>query len=122
AFGVYRLASAVNGLLEHANVRAPRRLDWILSLVTSWPHMHKIHHSRTQAQTDTNYGNLLSLWDRLFGTFTPSGAGTTITYGRDGWDRPERQTTRALLTMPFRRTDADPPAVPRPVASTGSAA
>jgi sterol desaturase/sphingolipid hydroxylase (fatty acid hydroxylase superfamily) len=122
AFAVYRSTSAVNGLLEHANVRAPRWLDGPLSLVTTWPHMHKVHHSRTQSQTDTNYGNLFSLWDRLFGTFTPSNAGRTITYGLDGWDRPHLQTTRALLAMPFRRADATSPTVHRPVASTGSAA
>jgi len=103
AFGVYRVGSAVNGLFEHANVRAPRRLDWILSLVTTWPHMHKVHHSRAVAQTNSNYGNLLSVWDRVFGTFRPSSEGTTIAYGLDGLDRPEMQTPGALLAMPFVR-------------------
>jgi sterol desaturase/sphingolipid hydroxylase (fatty acid hydroxylase superfamily) len=65
AFAVYRVWSALNGLLEHANMRAPLWLDRMLVLVTTWPHMHKVHHSRTQPQTDTNYGNLFSLWDRL---------------------------------------------------------
>ena len=123
AFAVYRSASAVNGLLEHANVRAPGWLDGPLSLVTTWPHMHKVHHSRTATQTDTNYGNLLSVWDRLFGSFTPSSAGTAITYGLDGYDRADRQTTRALLAMPFTRAATDDaPTRPRRVASTGSAA
>jgi len=103
AFAVYRAASAINGLFEHANVRAPRRLDHVLSLVTTWPHMHKVHHSRIAAQTNSNYGNLFSVWDRLFGTFTPSHEGTTIAYGLTGLDRPELQTTRALLAQPFRR-------------------
>jgi sterol desaturase/sphingolipid hydroxylase (fatty acid hydroxylase superfamily) len=101
AFAVYRAASALNGLLEHANVRAPRRVDALLSLVTTWPHMHKVHHSRAPEQTDTNYGNLFSCWDRLFGTFTPSHYGTSIEYGLDGLDEPGRQTTAALLALPF---------------------
>jgi sterol desaturase/sphingolipid hydroxylase (fatty acid hydroxylase superfamily) len=105
AFSVYRVASAVNGLLEHANVRAPRRLDAVLSLVTTWPHMHKVHHSRTEAETNTNYGNLFSVWDRLFGTFTPSHRGTTVVYGLAGLDRPDLQTTRALLAQPFHRDE-----------------
>jgi sterol desaturase/sphingolipid hydroxylase (fatty acid hydroxylase superfamily) len=108
AFAIYRLASAVNGLLEHANVRAPRSLDWLLSLVTTWPHMHKVHHSRTTALTNSNYGNLFSLWDRLFGTFTPSWRGTTIAYGLDGTDRPDLQTTAGLLAQPFRPAVVDP--------------
>ena len=103
AFGVYRIASAVNGLFEHANVRAPRRVDRLLSLVTTWPHMHKVHHSRDVAQTNSNYGNLFSVWDRLFGTFRPSAEGMTIAYGLDGLDRAEMQTTGGLLAMPFRQ-------------------
>jgi len=77
-FAVYRTASALNALLEHSNLRAPRWLDTLLSLVTTWPHMHKVHHSRVPEETDTNYGNLFSLWDRLFGTYTPSHRGRTI--------------------------------------------
>jgi sterol desaturase/sphingolipid hydroxylase (fatty acid hydroxylase superfamily) len=101
AFAVYRLASALNGLLEHANVRMPSRVDRGLSLITTWPHMHKVHHSRVLAQTNSNYGNLLSVWDRLFGTFRPSSEGTAITYGLDGFDREHLQTTSALLAQPF---------------------
>lgn len=114
AFAVYRVASALNGLFEHANVSAPRWLDGALSLVTTWPHMHKVHHSRKPEQTDTNYGNLLSIWDRIFGTFTPTWQGTHITYGLDGLDLPEVQTTRGLLGLPFRDVgDAANRPVPR---------
>jgi sterol desaturase/sphingolipid hydroxylase (fatty acid hydroxylase superfamily) len=102
AFAVYRAASALNALLEHANLRAPRRLDSLLSLVTTWPHLHKVHHSRNPEQTDTNYGNLFSFWDRLFGTFTPSHLGRQIAYGLDGTDDPALQTTAGLLALPFR--------------------
>ena len=102
AFAVYRLASVLNGLLEHANLRAPLWLDRALSLVTTWPHMHKLHHSRSAAQTDTNFANLFSCWDRAFGTFTPSRFGTNVSYGLDGLDDPATQTTVGLLALPFR--------------------
>ena len=105
AFAVYRAWSALNGLLEHANVRAPLWLDRALSLVTTWPNMHKIHHSRIASQTNTNYGNITSLFDRLFGTFTPSAQGVNVVYGLDGCDDPASQTTAALLAMPFRSAD-----------------
>lgn len=103
AFTVYRAASVLNGLLEHANLRAPSWLDAMLSLVTTWPHMHKIHHSRRPEQTNTNYSNLFSVWDRLFGTFTPSRNGTDVAYGLDGFDAPALQTTTGLLALPFAR-------------------
>jgi sterol desaturase/sphingolipid hydroxylase (fatty acid hydroxylase superfamily) len=101
AFGVYRVASALFALLEHANVRAPVRIDRWLARITTWPHMHKVHHSRVPVQTDTNYGNLLSCWDRLFGTFTPSREGTRVRYGLEGLDGPATQSTLGLLALPW---------------------
>jgi len=106
AFAVYRSWSALNALLEHANIKVPLWLDGVLSLVTTWPNMHKIHHSRTAAETNSNYGNIFSFFDRLFGTFTPSKHGVNVSYGLDGIDEAGAQTTAALLAMPFRDVTA----------------
>jgi sterol desaturase/sphingolipid hydroxylase (fatty acid hydroxylase superfamily) len=102
AFAVYRLWSALNALLEHANIRVPPRLDAALSLVTTWPNMHKVHHSRELRETDSNYGNIFSWFDRLFGTYLPSWRGTSVACGLDGFDEPATQTTSGLLALPFR--------------------
>ena len=109
AFAVYRVCSALNGLPEHANVRMPRRLDGLLSLLVVTPNMHKVHHARAVGLTNTNYGNLLSLFDRAFSTFTPSTRGLDVAYGLDGLDDPRTQTTGGLLALPFRsrRLQAD---------------
>ena len=106
AFAVYRLWSALNGLAEHSNLRLPPRLDSALSLVFTWPNLHKVHHSRDARFADTNYGNLVSWWDRLFITFTPARYGTNIVCGLDGFDDPAMQTTAGLLAMPFHDADA----------------
>lgn len=102
AFAVYRAASALNGQLEHANLRLPLWLDRMLAWITTWPYMHKIHHSRRPEQTDTNYGNLFSIFDRLFSTFTPSPRGVDVVYGLEGLDDPASQTTLGLLALPLR--------------------
>jgi sterol desaturase/sphingolipid hydroxylase (fatty acid hydroxylase superfamily) len=115
AFAVYRALAALNGLLEHANLRMPARVDRVLALVTTWPHMHKIHHSRRATETDTNYSNLFSVWDRLFGTYTPSSRGTDVVYGLDGLDDPATQTTASLLGLPFRHERAAGAATTEPV-------
>jgi sterol desaturase/sphingolipid hydroxylase (fatty acid hydroxylase superfamily) len=106
AFAVYRLWSALNALLEHANVRPPLRLDALCSLVVATPNMHKVHHSRWCEETDSNYGNIFALFDRFFATFTPSERGPHVTFGLDGFDDPARQTTAALLALPFQRSGA----------------
>jgi sterol desaturase/sphingolipid hydroxylase (fatty acid hydroxylase superfamily) len=124
AFSIYRAWSAMSGLLEHSNIRIPRWLDTTLSLVTTWPNMHKIHHSRDVRETNTNYGNIFSWFDRLFGTYTPSIRGETVVCGLDELDDARSQSLRGLLTMPFAnarhvepgaRPSSDPPrALPAP--------
>jgi sterol desaturase/sphingolipid hydroxylase (fatty acid hydroxylase superfamily) len=102
AFAVYRSAVALIALLEHANLRVPPWLGGALSLVFTWPDVHKVHHARDPRFTDTNYGNLVSWWDRLFGTFTPAHEGRRVSYGLPGFDDPATQTTAGLLLLPFR--------------------
>jgi sterol desaturase/sphingolipid hydroxylase (fatty acid hydroxylase superfamily) len=101
-FMLYRVASALNGLLEHANIRIPQWLDRVLVTVTTWPNMHKIHHSRDVIETDSNYGNIFSWFDFIFGTYTPSLRGETVVCGLHGTTDAALQTTPALLAMPFR--------------------
>jgi sterol desaturase/sphingolipid hydroxylase (fatty acid hydroxylase superfamily) len=107
AFAIYRLWSALNALFEHADIRVPAWLDTVLSFVTTWPNMHKIHHARDRRLTDTNYGNIFSIWDRLFLTFTPSRHGAAVSYGLEGHDDAEQQTTAALLASPFTSREAN---------------
>ncbi len=106
-FALYRVLAAQSGLLEHANFGLPPRLEAALSWLVTWPAVHKIHHSRDARLTNTNYGNLLSLWDRLFSTFTPAREGRHIAYGLAGFDEPGAQTTAALLWRPLRRVSFD---------------
>ena len=97
----YRFVSAVNALLEHANIAVPRRLDRGVSWLWVTPNMHKIHHSTVRHQTDSNYGNILSLFDRVFRTFTPTDRAFDLTYGLDDFDRERATSLRNLLRAPF---------------------
>jgi sterol desaturase/sphingolipid hydroxylase (fatty acid hydroxylase superfamily) len=108
AFAAYRLWSVLNGLLEHANIRLPLWLDNLIALVATSPNMHKVHHSRRPEETDTNYGNVFSFWDRAFRTFTPTSRGTDIPYGLDGFDDRPTQTVGGLLWLPFRSRRLEP--------------
>lgn len=103
AFVIYRTLSALTALAEHANVRVPARVDDVLSLIVTWPTLHKVHHSRDARETDTNYGNIFSIWDRLFFTFTPAARGREVVYGLDGFDEARDHTVVGLLALPFRR-------------------
>lgn len=56
-------------LFNHANRRLPPRMETGLRWLVVTPDVHRIHHSRRREETDSNYGNVLTLWDRLFGTW-----------------------------------------------------
>jgi sterol desaturase/sphingolipid hydroxylase (fatty acid hydroxylase superfamily) len=98
---IYLTFSAFNAQLEHANIRLPERLDRWLRLLFVTPNMHKVHHSRHQPETDTNYSNLLSIWDRLGGTYNRGPHFAELHYGLDGFDDEAKQSISGLLKMPF---------------------
>ncbi len=64
----YRICTIFFTYLTHANIAMPRWLDKVLSWVFITPNMHKFHHHFERPWTNTNYGNIFSLWDRIFGT------------------------------------------------------
>ena len=105
---IQRLVSAANGILEHGNIRLWCPLDRMLSLVWVTPNIHKIHHSRQRAETNSNYGNVLTLYDRLLGTFTPSERAESVVYGLDEVDPARIASFGALMSMPFQRQGQPP--------------
>jgi sterol desaturase/sphingolipid hydroxylase (fatty acid hydroxylase superfamily) len=67
---VYETIEGIVGLLSHTNLRLPERLDRALRWLLVTPNMHCLHHSSFQPETDSNYGVVLSIWDRLFDTYS----------------------------------------------------
>ena len=49
--------------------RLPRPLEYVLNT----PSHHRVHHGSNDVYLDKNYGGILIIWDRLFGTFTQEG-------------------------------------------------
>ena len=90
-------------LFHHSNIALPTRADQLLRLLIPTPIMHKIHHSREVSETDSNYTALLSVWDRIFGTFRMRSDWHNISFGLDGYDDPSMQTPSGLLTTPFTK-------------------
>lgn len=107
AVAVFRVLSALNGVFEHANIRVQPMLDAAASWIWVTPNMHKVHHSRERAETDSNYGNIFALHDRLFGTFLPTRRAFAVRYGLDDFDPSEVQSLGALLAMPWRSGSAE---------------
>lgn len=100
---LYQSLSVVFSQFNHANIRLPKKLDRIVSFVIVSPDMHKVHHHYVLPYTDTNYGNIFSIWDRLFGTFSTLDR-DKIKYGVDTHlDDSEHNRLSSLLKIPFKK-------------------
>ena len=89
----------------HANIRLPRRIDGALSYLLVSPNMHKVHHHWQQPFTDSNYGAVLAIWDRMFGTFRKLDP-SQIRYGLDRYYPNEQdENFFMLLRKPFGKMD-----------------
>ena len=97
----YRLLTVFFTYFTHADVDLPPALDRVIGWLFVSPRMHKFHHHDTAPWTDRNYGNILSVWDRLFGTLV-DGDVRKVRYGLDVADARRGDDLGYQLLLPFR--------------------
>lgn len=100
---VYRMTTIVFTYFNHANLNLPHRVDRLISLVLVSPNMHKFHHHHERPWTDSNFGNIFSIWDRLFGTFVYSDP-YRIHYGLDSIDEEKSDDINYQISLPFNHS------------------
>lgn len=99
----YVIAHRCFALWSHSNVNLPAGLERQLAKVLVTPRVHQIHHSAHQPETDSNYGQVLTLWDRLFGTYiSPEDVPCPTRFGLEQFRSNEDQRLSALLAQPVR--------------------
>ena len=100
---LYQSLSVVSTQFNHANIKLPKKLDKLISYLLVSPDMHKIHHHYRLPYTDANYGNIFSIWDRIFGTYLDLDREKLI-YGVDVFpDEKKNSGIKSLLTQPFQK-------------------
>ncbi|MEN7432483.1 sterol desaturase family protein [Chromobacterium sp. TRC.1.1.SA] len=86
---------------HHCNINIPQKLENLLSKLFVMPSFHNIHHGREIEYTDTNYGFIFSLWDRVFRTHSvderPTGFETGLDHHTDF-------SAAKLIFLPFGKT------------------
>lgn len=96
---VFETMVLLMALFNHSNLRLPARLERPLSWVLVTPSIHWVHHHAVRRDTDSNYGNTLSVWDRLFGSLSPTVRWPEMPIGVE---RMGPKSLGNLLTRPFR--------------------
>jgi sterol desaturase/sphingolipid hydroxylase (fatty acid hydroxylase superfamily) len=100
---VSQVLSVAIAFVEHANLRLPPVLDRTLRLVVVTPDMHRIHHSQDVHEGDSNFSNVFSWWDRLFGTYLdqPAAGHDGIVFGVAELSERKHLTLPGMLLQPF---------------------
>ncbi|WP_244500080.1 sterol desaturase family protein [Methyloceanibacter superfactus] len=103
-------------MFNHANVALPGWIDRPLRLLIVTPDMHRVHHSVLRREHDSNYGFNLSLWDRLFRTYTaqPQGGHQGMTIGLTPYQSEDPTRFGWSLWLPFRRSGFKTTPAPSP--------
>ncbi|MDP6727285.1 MAG: sterol desaturase family protein, partial [Candidatus Marinimicrobia bacterium] len=100
---MYQTISAFFAHFSHANIKMPLAVDKAFSYIIVTPHFHKVHHHFAQPYTDSNYGNIFSIWDHLFRTATYVKKMDNLIYGIDTHMNPEDHSSfKNLLMIPFQ--------------------
>jgi sterol desaturase/sphingolipid hydroxylase (fatty acid hydroxylase superfamily) len=99
---LYQSMSVVLSQFNHANIKIPRWFDKTIGFIIVSPNMHRVHHHVTRPQTDRNYGNIFSFWDRLLHTYDATEM-DKIQYGLDVLDNAKHGDISYQLKVPFNK-------------------
>ena len=97
---LYQSLSVILAQFNHANIRMNSVLDKTLRFIFVTPNMHRVHHHYVRPETDSNYGNIFSLWDRLFGTYRYKPTNELV-YGLDVLKNYNDENLKDQLKIPF---------------------
>lgn len=100
---MYQSLSVVLSQFNHANINLPTWADRALNWLIVTPNMHHVHHHYVLPLSNTNYGNIFSIWDRVFGTYVEE-KGQNLIYGVDTHPDPhEHAHVGGILKVPFQK-------------------
>ncbi len=101
---LHQFIQIISKIIVHSNWRLPDNVDKWVSYLFLTPNMHHVHHHSEQPYTDSNYGDLFSIWDRMFGTFRylPK---HEVKFGLDVelFENEEQLKFKKLMKVPFTK-------------------
>jgi sterol desaturase/sphingolipid hydroxylase (fatty acid hydroxylase superfamily) len=104
----FEIALNATSMFSHANLRLPLAVDSAVRAIFVTPDMHRIHHSIHMAETNSNFGFNLSIWDRLFGTYRaePADGHLDMAIGLQSYRNDDPTRFAWLLRFPFLKGPA----------------
>jgi sterol desaturase/sphingolipid hydroxylase (fatty acid hydroxylase superfamily) len=92
-----------SNIVAHTTFRLPRHINSVVGLIFITPNIHQVHHHYQLPYTDCNYGDVLSIWDRIFGTYAELEPQETV-FGIDTHMEPSANGRFInVLKIPFQK-------------------
>jgi sterol desaturase/sphingolipid hydroxylase (fatty acid hydroxylase superfamily) len=100
---LFEIVLNATAMFNHGNIKLPLGLDAVLRLLVVTPDMHRVHHSVTIRETNSNFGFNFPWWDRLFGTYRaqPAAGHEGMTIGLAQFRDPGKNNLFGMLVLPF---------------------
>jgi len=101
---LYGAFAAIIQIWHHGNISLPTKIEYLLGWLIITPSIHQLHHSTKRKETDSNYGSVFSVWDRLFNSLsTPItiNGRRDIKQGLEYFREPQQQKLWQTLKQPF---------------------
>ncbi|MDW3204882.1 MAG: sterol desaturase family protein [Alphaproteobacteria bacterium] len=97
---IFEIQVLLAAIFAHSNVRLPNGVERAIGWIFVTPAIHWVHHHAVRRDTDSNYGNLFSFWDRMFGSFSPNRREPDM---KIGVERESERSFWHLMVRPFER-------------------
>jgi sterol desaturase/sphingolipid hydroxylase (fatty acid hydroxylase superfamily) len=97
----YLFCVVANLLFSHTNILLPRTLDRTIGWFVVTPDLHRVHHSVERRWHDSNYGIILSVWDRLFKSYSDPDKAGPVNIGLRDYQSASTLTVGEILRDPF---------------------
>jgi sterol desaturase/sphingolipid hydroxylase (fatty acid hydroxylase superfamily) len=98
---VFEVLLNISTLFHHSNLAVPERWDRVLRAVIVTPNMHRVHHSIELRETNSNFTSLVSVWDRIAGTFRTREDTRAISLGLPVFREARYQRLAGFMITPF---------------------
>ncbi|MFQ5965415.1 MAG: sterol desaturase family protein [Candidatus Scalinduaceae bacterium] len=100
---IYESAMVFCAQFHHSSLKVPGWFETIFWILFVPPSMHRIHHSVITKEMDSNYGTILSIWDRIIGTLITDVDQNKISIGIGAYQDTTKLNFHHLLVMPFTK-------------------
>ena len=102
ALTIYEIVFLSNILFHHSNIYLPSSVDRIIRVILVTPDMHRMHHSVKKKNLNSNFSSVLSIWDKIFKTFTKWGDTRLVTIGLKLYREEKWQKPLGILALPLK--------------------